>query len=1396
MHFPSPGLKVLDWLTRIFIFVCAWEVTLTGSATTPQELYFTVEPSDTTAVRDGPVLLNCSAKGPSIPVYEWRRDETRVQLVGDVRRSIMNNGSLFISQVHHTRNERPDEGMYQCAATFKDVGTIVSKPAKLQIANLPRFDEQPHDLTVYPGQTAYFPCSIQGHPPADIIWYKDDRLLRLDKDRMTLLPSGALEIQHVKSSDSGTYKCNASNIERHRISAIGTLTVSLDYAEVSKLSAPQFIAVPRSSFVVESESITLDCAANGNPTPKITWLKDGATIDLQDGSDGRHRIVGAGSLMINPVKEGDDGTYMCRAENHVDSVDTSATLEVQVPPRFVKKPKTVYAYEKEDVELECEVYGKPEPKVHWLKNGDAIIQSEYFKLVNGYNLRVLGLVRSDAGVYQCFAINPAGAVQATAQLILLQPGDQTHSKEVPTAPVDVKAVIVSTRFVTLSWTQPDKTYGEIIAYSVYYKEDTSTRERVLNTTRLRLEEINIQGLQPSTKYQFRVVAYNEHGPGTSSEEITVETQSEVHVPSAPRNLKAVALSPVSIHVSWDPPESAALEPIQKYKLFYMEEGASEEREVSTTEATSHTLRGLRKFTDYNFWVAAFNANGQGLNSEEVTVKTLSDVPSDTPQNVTIEASSSSTVIVRWEPPPKESQNGVIVGYKIRYKLKGSRRGDTVTTDGNRRLYALTGLEKGAQYSIKISALTINGSGPATDWIVVDTYQNDLDESRVPDRPTSLRARPTADSIYVSWTPPRNQNIMIRGYTIGWGIGFPDVYTKVLDGKQRYYNIENLQPSSEYVISLRAFNQVGDGIPIYETVKTLIQAPAEPPTPMLPPVGLKAIVLSSSTVVLYWTDSTLSRNQLVTDNRYYTVRYSPYSTTGAAKYRYFNSTDLNCMIDDLRPNTQYEFSVKVVKGSRESTWSMSVINSTQEAAPSSPPRDLTVIPSEDDSSSVTLTWQPPKQPNGQITGYVVFYTTDREETKEREWVVEGVIGDKLSTSLRNLLTDTVYFFKIQARNTKGYGPLSSEVVYKTPPGLANNFLYIIIAAVSGGIVVIILIIIVSVACRRRHNAYLAPVQKNRYGGPKTTSRELKPPDLWIHHDQMELKEKVRQGEHPGLSRSPHETDVMIDVMEKKKGSYIDDMASLDGVSDSSQSRVKSFLIPPENFCLPPPPPTLSATTPVPNGGLESPYEMGSSGLARPIYPRTQYNIPHAHVTIDAAHPGSSSSTLTSPSTRTHHPYDQVTSPTLHITLGGASVLGGTPAQQHTTYASNPNTSAAECTSVSGTLSKRPPNHSLKSFSVPAPPCQSAPTTPQPRHIVKPQQVASPQKKLVTSGGPATPSSQQSTLKSRPSTMPRQQDGSEKEDLPPSYSTEDLSVEMANLEGLMKDLNAITASEFEC
>ena len=46
--------------------------------------------------------------------------------------------------------------------------------------------------------------------------------------------------------------------------------------------------------------------------------------------------------------------------------------------------------------------------------------------------------------------------------------------------------------------------------------------------------------------------------------------------------------------------------------------------------------------------------------------------------------------MRWEPPPKESQNGILTGYKIKWRTAGSKNTQTVSTDGSRRLYAVTG----------------------------------------------------------------------------------------------------------------------------------------------------------------------------------------------------------------------------------------------------------------------------------------------------------------------------------------------------------------------------------------------------------------------------------------------------------------------------------------------------------------------------------------------------------------------------------------------------------------------------------------------------------------------------------------------------------------------------------
>lgn len=66
--------------------------------------------------------------------------------------------------------------------------------------------------------------------------------------------------------------------------------------------------------------------------------------------------------------------------------------------------------------------GVPAPTVAWIKNGDAVIPSAYFQLVDGGSLRILGVLASDAGMYQCVATSTVGNVQATAQLVVTMSG--------------------------------------------------------------------------------------------------------------------------------------------------------------------------------------------------------------------------------------------------------------------------------------------------------------------------------------------------------------------------------------------------------------------------------------------------------------------------------------------------------------------------------------------------------------------------------------------------------------------------------------------------------------------------------------------------------------------------------------------------------------------------------------------------------------------------------------------------------------------------------------------------------------------------------------------------------------------------------------------------------------
>ncbi|XP_049453489.1 neogenin 1a isoform X2 [Epinephelus fuscoguttatus] len=1490
------ALSLLSLLCLTFLYTETTAAKHVDKAQPFSPFWFTVEPQDTLAIRGNSALLNCSAHSDAATParIEWKKDGTFMSLVSDERRNILPDGSLFFTHVVHSKHNKPDEGVYQCVATIDNLGSISSQTARLSVAGMPRFASQPSAANVHLGSTQVMACEVNSDLVPFTRWEKDRLPLELST-RLVQLPSGALVISNASEADAGLYRCLVDSVGSSKSSDEAQLQVLPETGEERKL---EFLVQPASVTKVLGANVLLPCVATGFPVPHVRWMfKD----KLLEESEGRVELLGGGSVQIFNLTEEDAGIYTCMADNANATIEAQAQLTIQVPPQFVKRPDNIYAYESMDIVFECEVSGSPAPTVKWVKNGDAVIPSDYFKIVKEHNLQVLGLVKSDEGFYQCLAENDAGNIQSSAQLIILDhdvalpsfpppsltPNTTDHvtpgsggvaspAGPTPSAPRDVVASLVSTRFIKLTWRPPAEPHGDELTYSVFYSQEGTSRERVVNTSRPGEMQVTIQNLMPDTKYRFRVVAHNSNGQGESSAALKVATQAEVQVPGPAPNLQAVSNTPTSVSLSWDKPLTGNGEMLT-YKLYYTDKSFGTEQDVDI-DSQSYTMTGLKKNTEYSFRVVANNKHGPGVSTDDVVVRTLSDVPSAPPQNLTLEVQNSKSIMLRWQPPPLGGQNGEITGYKIRYR-KGSRRSEAAETTGGTQLYKLIdALERGTEYSFRVSAMTVNGTGPATDWTTAETFESDLDESRVPDMPSSLHVRPLVNSIVVSWTPPENQDIVVRGYTIGYGIGSPHAQTIKVDYKQRYYTIENLDPSSHYVITLKAFNNVGEGIPVYESAITrpqsdpidpdvdlyeLFHAPYTPvpdPSPMMPPVGVQASVLSHDTIKVTWADNSLPKNQKITDNRFYTVRWKT-NIPANTKVKMANTTSLNHMVTGLKPNTLYEFSVMVTKGRRTSTWSMTAQGTTFETIPSSSPKDVTVVSKENKPRTIIVNWQPPSEANGKITGYIIYYSTD-VNAEVHDWVIEPVVGNRLTHQIQELTLDTTYYFKIQARNSKGMGPMSEAVHFRTPktsnlppkpgppgnqhpqdPGTAvgksgvggnsEGHILVIVIIISVGAFTIIVVVVGAFLCTRRttsHQKKKRAASKSSNGSHKYkgNSKDLKPPDLWIHHERLELKPMDKSPDpNPVMTETPiprtsqdiTPADSGLDSnphLQQRRNSYRgheseDSMSTLAG----RRGMRPKMMMP---FDAQPPQPVISAHPIHSLDNHHHHYHMGS--LASPTrsylyHQGSGHSRPHACATpishLDRV--DSTESVRNTPSTEPLPPAtasSQASCPSEIMADPEGSYHGSTTTEEEASYSSNlpPHRSAHPHAHA----------HPLKSFAVPAIPATSHPSYESPAlpstpllaqtgppthpHVVKTASIGTLGRTrtpmvVTVPNAPDVPETSKmledvdsvlASLPPCPSPAPR----SNPVPLPQSYEPDELTEEMAHLEGLMKDLNAITTA----
>jgi hypothetical protein len=215
--------------------------------------------------------------------------------------------------------------------------------------------------------------------------------------------------------------------------------------------------------------------------------------------------------------------------------------------------------------------------------------------------------------------------------------------------------------------------------------------------------------------------------------------------------------------------------------------------IKTSETTyEYQLEELFKYSQYSITLLGINNNNNKLGdkSNEISLQTPSDVPDSAPENVKIDILNATSIKLKWNSPPIDKCNGIIKGYKISIK-ENDKQLINLNVESKPEYKIINNLNSGKKYSLRILAYTVNGTGPPSDWLIAQTYLNEMDETKRPGSPIDIFAEASDKSIKVHWLAPLDSNkTIIRRYLLKYGIFIPDTAIEI-EGNKDSYVIENL-----------------------------------------------------------------------------------------------------------------------------------------------------------------------------------------------------------------------------------------------------------------------------------------------------------------------------------------------------------------------------------------------------------------------------------------------------------------------------------------------------------------------------------------------------------------------------------------------------------------------------
>ncbi|XP_030646363.1 LOW QUALITY PROTEIN: protein sidekick-1 [Chanos chanos] len=434
---------------------------------------------------------------------------------------------------------------------------------------------------------------------------------------------------------------------------------------------------------------------------------------------------------------------------------------------------------------------------------------------SGYVFRIAGKTEQGWGT-------PAQAMVITTEI-----RERPQPPKKLSAPQDE----VQSRRLRLSWT-PGEDGSSPVRYFTLQTRELPEGEWITHSSAIshNCTSWEVDRLKPFTSYKLRMMATNDVGDSEYSQETDAITTLQ-DVPDEPPVIQAVRPSTTtSVLVQWLPPKDESVNGVLVgYRLYYRElqydstppeskktiNGSSSRADltakstvktVSDPSLTEFELTQLQKYRRYEIVMTAYNIIGESPASAPVEVFVGEAAPSVAPQNIQVNTLSSTQLEVQWEPPPVETQNGIIQGYKIHYwEMDNQNETEKVKIlflpETTIRLKNLTSY---TFYLVKLSAFNAAGDGPFSEPRRGRTLQ------AAPSAPSFISfSEVTSTTLNVSWGFPLSPNGVVEGYRVVYEPtapihGVSKVVTVDIRGSwQRWLKVRDLTRGVTYSFRVQA-----------------------------------------------------------------------------------------------------------------------------------------------------------------------------------------------------------------------------------------------------------------------------------------------------------------------------------------------------------------------------------------------------------------------------------------------------------------------------------------------------------------------------------------------------------------------------------------------------------------